>query len=342
MNPVLKKIKNIYAEGCVTVIMNTHRTRPDNSKDPLLLKNLLKEAQERLDREFDKRFAGTVMGNLNAAADKIDHNYNLESLILFANTEFSDFTRLPVGVTDRVVIDSTFATRDLVRAMRQESSYYVLVLSRQQARLIEAHNDRVIEEKSGAFPFENGLYTTDKEKLTSNKGQDNLIEEYFNRVDKLVNETVRDNPLPVVISTETRNYDHYIKVADNRDIILGHIAGNRDLDKAIHIVPDAWEFVQEEVRKKNDIRIAELKKAVSANRFESDSNEIWKAIKEGRGNTLFVKKGFYLPVELEDGRKSDDIIDEMIEQNLAFGGDVVFLEGDELEKFQNLALTTRY
>ena len=342
MNLLLKKIKNIYAEGCVTVILNTHRTRPENAKDPIALKNLIKEAEERLIQDFDKRFAGAVMGNLNAAAEKIDHNYNLESLIICANPEFSDFTRLPVPVTDRVVIDNTFATRDLVRAMRQESSYYVLVLSRQQARLIEAHNDKVIGEKTGYFPFENGLYTTDKEKLTSNKGQDNLIEEFFNRVDKLVNETIKDNPLPVVISTETRNFDHYMKVADNRENILGHISGNRDLDKAIHIVPDAWKFVQQEVKNKNGLRLAELKKAVSANKFESDTNEIMKAIREGRGSTLFVKKGFYQPVTLEDGKKIDDIVDEMIEQNLAFGGDVVFLEGDELEKFQNIALTTRY
>jgi hypothetical protein len=32
----------------------------------------------------------------------------------------------------------------------------------------------------------------------------------------------------------------------------------------------------------------------------------------------------------------------MIELNLAYGGDTVFLEGNELQQFQNLALITRF
>jgi hypothetical protein len=38
----------------------------------------------------------------------------------------------------------------------------------------------------------------------------------------------------------------------------------------------------------------------------------------------------------------DDIIDEMIEINLANGGDVVFTEGNELERFGHVVLLTRY
>ena len=38
----------------------------------------------------------------------------------------------------------------------------------------------------------------------------------------------------------------------------------------------------------------------------------------------------------------DDIIDEMIEINLQYGGDSVFLSEEELKKYQGLVLTTRY
>ena len=40
---------------CVTISLNTHRTHPDNAQDVILLKNLLKEAEERLVNEFGKR-----------------------------------------------------------------------------------------------------------------------------------------------------------------------------------------------------------------------------------------------------------------------------------------------
>jgi hypothetical protein len=99
-----------------------------------------------------------------------------------------------------------------------------------------------------------------------------------------------------------------------------------------------------------------LKQALNSGQFMSDYNDIWMALRMGRGRTLFIQEGLYQPariteedrLELVDGEKTtdkgviDDIIDDMIEENLRFGGDNVFLPGDELEKFQGLALVTRY
>ncbi len=355
MNPLLKKTKNIYEEGCVSIIMNTHRTKPDNQKDLINLKNLIKQAEERLLKDYDRKFSEPIIKNMNELSNNLDHNYNLESLIIYANRDFADFTRLPIAVEDRVVIADTFATRDLVRAMHEEYAYYVLVLSRKQARLIEAYNDKVIEEKKEEFPITNLNYTTDEEKHFTNKEQDKQIEEFFNQVDKIIWETTKDQPLPICLATETRNIDHFLKVTDKKDLIIGHINRNRDDEKAHHIVPDAWKVISELIKEKNANRIAELNTSISSGKFLRDFNEIWTAIQEGRGKTLFVKHGFYQPALLVDGKillvekferdqkgVIDDIIDEMIEQNLSFGGDIVFLERNELDKLPNVALITRY
>ena len=209
MNPLFKKVKDIYVEGCVSIIMNTHRTKPDNQKDLINLKNLIKQAEERLLKDYDRKFSEPIIKNMNELSNNLDHNYNLESLIIYANRDFADFTRLPIAVEDRVVIADTFATRDLVRAMHEAYSYYVLVLSRKQARLIEAYNDRVIEEKKGEFPICNLNYTTYEKKHFTNKEQDKQIEEFFNQVDKIIWETTKDQPLPICLATETRNMAHY-------------------------------------------------------------------------------------------------------------------------------------
>ncbi|WP_257668531.1 AOC03_06830 family ribosome hibernation factor [Parapedobacter tibetensis] len=355
MNALLKEIKDIYTEGCVTILLNTHRTKPDNVRDPLTLKNLLKDAEERLYRDYDKRFVWPIMENLNKVVESIDYNHNLDSLAIFANQTFAEYVRLPISVTDRVVIDETFATRDIVRALHSEAAYYVLVVSRQQARLIEAYSGRVVAEDAGEFPLKNTIYTTDRAKLTTVKGQDNLIEEFFNQVDKALLETIKHHPLPVLLATETRNADHYLKIADKKDLIIGHINRNRDDEKAHHIIPDAWAVVQELIKKHTAARIAELHQAVNNGKFVSDYREIWDAVLQGRGKTLFVKRGFYQPALLADNEivlvdqvdknqkgVVDDIIDEIIENHVQFGGDVVFMEGNELDEFQNLALVTRY
>jgi hypothetical protein len=355
MNPLLKRVKNVTGEVCVSVILNTHRTRPDNQQDIILLKNLVKEAEERLLNEYDKRYIEPVIKNLNSIVAGIDHNHNLESLILFASHDFADYTRLPVDVKDRVVIDESFATRDLVRAMHQESAYYILVLSRQNARLIEAFNDKVVEEIDGKFPIKNSLYTTDKLKLSMVDGQDNMIEEFFNRVDKTVWEVTKDHTLPIVLATESRNFDHYFKVSDRKDLILGHINRGRDDDKAHHIVAEAWTLVLDLIKTRNEARMSDLRSAVTSGKFVSDYNDILKAIREGRGKTLFVRKGYFQPAILENDviqlienrgnnmkNVIDDINDELIEMNMAFGGDTVFIDNDEMDLFERIALITRY
>lgn len=215
MNITLKELKNIISESCVTIIMNTHRTKPDNLKDVLNLKNLVKEAENRLLADESKRDAKKIIDKLNALVEKIDHNYNLESLVLFVNEDITEYTRLPIAVEDRVVVDHTFATRDLIRALHHETNYYVLALSQQKVRLIEAFNDSVVEEVGGSFPIENSqFYATNKAELSNASRQTNLVAEFFNRVDKEVNSVRKQNPLPVLICSEEANFHEYLKIAD--------------------------------------------------------------------------------------------------------------------------------
>jgi hypothetical protein len=356
MNITLKKLKDIQSECCVTITLETHRTKPDNMQDEKNLKNLVKEVEERLHNDYEKRFVWPIMEKLNALVEEIDHNYNLEGLVLFVNEEIAEFTRLPIKLENRTVVDETFATRDLVRALHLESGYYVLVLSRDEARMIEAHNDKVVQELGAPFPIVNNtLYSTTQPEIANAQRQTNLVQEFFNRIDKMVNEVYKSNPLPVVIATEGSNYAEYLQIADNKDIILGHINKNRNNDKAHHIIPDAWELVKNTLKERNQSRMDELNEAVGSGKFLSDFNDIWKAILEGRARTLYVEKGFYQPAKVTNGSLEllsqdkahetgvvDDIIDEMIEHNLRFGGDNVFLNKEDLKEFQGLGLITRY
>lgn len=118
----IKKIKNITADHCITIIMNSHRTRPDSLQDEVRLKNHIKTVDQRLRADTDKRTHTQLMDQLNRLAERIDHSLNLDSLILFVNEDMAEFSRLRIPVEDRVVIDDNFATRDLVRAMHLQTS----------------------------------------------------------------------------------------------------------------------------------------------------------------------------------------------------------------------------
>jgi len=355
MNMMLRRLKNIISENAITIILNTHRTLPDNQKDSLLLKNLIKEAETRLLADMDKREAESLIQRLRDLEETIDHRQNLESLILFVNEDTAEYVRLPIAVEDRVIIDKTFATRDLIRAMHMEASYLVLVLSQQKARLIKASNDKVIQEFGDPFPIENNQMVNRAE-LSNASRLTNLISEFYNQIDKEVNQLRKENQLPVLICSDTSQYHEYLKVADEKNSIYDQcLSGNHENAKAHHIVTEAWEIVKKYVIEKNNARKAELQKAISSGKFLSDTNEIWQGIQQGSVQTIFIEEGNFQPAKWIDGHityvspemrngKSvvDDIYDELIEANLRQGGDTVFLPKGELRDFNGFGAVTRY
>ncbi|NJO69406.1 MAG: hypothetical protein HC830_09115 [Bacteroidetes bacterium] len=136
-------------------------------------------------------------------AESVDHSQNQDSLLLFVNRHIAELVRLPVEVEDRVVIAESFATRDLVRALHLQKSYFILVISRDKARLIEAYNNQLVREIDDPFPIENTeLYLTSENDLSMSKQKDLMKEEFFNRVDKVMQNIVKDKQMPLVICTE--------------------------------------------------------------------------------------------------------------------------------------------
>ena len=355
MNSTLEKLKDVKSDCCVTIQLQTHRTPPGNQKDSIELKNLVRKVEKRLATECDKEKASVIIDKIKDLASDIDYRFNLETLILFANEHIAEYTRLPINVEhNKVTIGKTFFTRDLVRAVHQELDYFILVLSRDKARLIEALADKEVQEITNGFPIENTFKVPGGAQGAIAKLESSQILEFFNRVDKQLNQTQKGNDLPVFIATDESNYSEYLKVADRKEKIHGLIAGNRDIENAHNIIDAVWPVAKKWNEEKNRERLEELDKAIGAKLFLTDFTEIWRAISEGRGRTLFVKQGYFQPAKLENNvvqlvsseneseANVEDIIDDMIEKNLDFGGDTVFVYGNELDRYDGLVLITRY
>ena len=355
MNTTLKKLKNISSENCISIIMNSHRMKPGYLKDELTLKNLIKEAENRLLESTSKQEATALVEKLQKLAGEIDHSHNLDSLMLFVNKDTAKVVKLPIEVTDRVIIDNNFATRDLVRAMHIETNYYVLVLSQEKVRLIEAFNDKVVQEFGAPFPMEN-TFPMNKPEVAVSSRKTNLIAEFFNQVDKAVNLIRKENPLPVLICTVEENYAEYLKIADEKhSIFTTYLNKNRIAETDHAIVTEAHKMVEAYNAKRNKERKAELHKAISENKFLSNTYDIYKAINEGRVQTLFIEEGLFQPTiitkddivyvsdfQRNDSNVIDDVYDELIEMNMRFGGDVVFMPQGKLDRFNGFGAITRY
>lgn len=357
MNTTLKRLRKIRSGNCITIALNTHRTHPDTEKDAIVLKNLVAEAAERLAVNTDNNVARTLTEKLETLAKSVDHRANLDSLLLFVNMDIAEMVRLSIPVTDRVVFGDRFATRDLLHSTHLETRYFILVLNKDEAKLIEARNDQAIRESVAPFPIQNADHSktfSAQSKDTNRTGA--LISEFFNFVDKEVNKVRKEDPLPVLICSDESNFYEYLKIADQQKSILPEFLNrSRQNEKPNAIVADAWPILQQYTQNKNDVRISELLQAVNQQKFLSDTNDISRAITEGRVQTLFLEHGLHQSAANDQGQINDeiaaiadsrtaidDIYEDLIGRHIDSGGDVVLLPQGTLPQFNGLGAVTRY
>ena len=156
-----KNNDEFHGDACVTIVVPTHRTHPDSDKDPIELKNAVAEAEKSLHDRLEKRQVWPIVENMREAEASVDHRTNLDSLVLYANEHFSAVVKVSVGLEPRVFVGQEFDLSPLYKARQQNRSYYILTVSKQVIRLIEAHNDKALyERQEGDFPFERDRFYT--------------------------------------------------------------------------------------------------------------------------------------------------------------------------------------
>lgn len=370
MKATLKSLRETKANPAVSIFVKTHREHPANEKDPIALKNQLKVAEERLTNEYDKRTAATILDKIHAEFSEFNHNYNLDTLAIFASTDDVQVIRMPLDTIERVVISDSFATRDLVRDMASAVHFYTVVLTRDNARLIEASNDRVVREfnkdddaqnnmESIAFPVENnGLYTTgDGGSDRSSNNEDSYLKEFFNQVDKSVQELWGEHKMPLVIVGDVRNIGYYKDVCDRPENIIATVSNVTDLEEgsAQHIVDGVQKAVEEYRTSLHHAAMSEIDKARGADMLRTDLQEVYRGAFQGAGETLYVRRGYIQSAKIDEKAQTftlaqdasadgvtDDAIGEIIEHVIHNGGEVVFMPEGIMGEDQPIALVTRY
>ncbi|ERL55740.1 AOC03_06830 family ribosome hibernation factor [Psychrobacter aquaticus] len=370
MKATLKSLRATKANPAVSIFVKTHRAHPANDQDPIALKNQLKVVEERLTNEYDKRTATTILDNIHAKTNELNHNYNLDTLAIFASTDDVQIIRMPIDTTERVVISNRFATRDLVRDMASAVHYYTVVLTRDSARLIEASNDRVVKEfdkdddgqnnmDNIPFPIENnGLYTTgDGGSDRSSNNESSYLKEFFNQVDKSVQELWGEHKMPLVIVGDAKNIGYYKEVCDRPDNIIATVSNATNLDdgSAQHIVDSVQEAVEEYRTSLHQAALSEIDSARGANMLQTDLQEVYRSAFQGAGETLYVRRGYMQSAKIDEQAQTlsiandaaaegvtDDAIGEIIEHVIHNGGKAVFMPQDIMAEDQPIALVTRY
>ncbi len=354
----LEKLQQVRGVPAVSLLAPTDRRRPGNPEDPIVVRGLLAEAKERLLARHEEREVAPLVGQLEAAVRSIDFDHPADAIAVFATRDDAQVLTLPFSVRARVVIDETFATRDLAAGWARSPRYRVLVLSEKPTRLFNAVADQLIEVRHGGFPvviegalgepLPSGAYPPHASR--SNEAH----RQFFRHVDRALGKVSAADPTPVVVVGLERDLAYYDEVTGHGELIVGRVQGDHHETAPRELGAIVWPAMQDHLAGRDARAVDELVGAVGAGRAAVGIKPVWEAANQGRGHRLLVEDSYFgaqyrvVDDDLEPAGDVDapgvieDVVDEIVEIVLAKGGEVAFVGPGELHEHGPIALHLRY
>lgn len=346
----------------VSLLMTTTpapRMLPD---DVARLAGLARQAQRRLEAEALPAVRRTVLSPLADLVAEAGRGPTTAAIGLFASAATSTAVRLPVPVSDRVVIDPTFATRDLVRALHRTPRHVVLALSLDEARLFDGMGEdlrpapvRTFPRTApGTAPAPGRGQVQQSESRRQRNVQPQQRRPFFQDVDRALGAYLRLHPAPLVLVGTERVLAEFRQVSSHLSRLAGCVHGGLltapTSDLVARIRPVLTDYLHSRQQEALDL----LDRRTGAKRTVSGIESAWLAAQAERPEMLAVEEGYFFPARLDDGgglltaasdvdhpEVIDDAVDELIEMVLRRGGWVAVVDDGRLAGHDRVALTLR-
>lgn len=342
---------------CVTISMNTNSTSPNNANDTIALKNLLKEAAEKVEKEYDKKLTKSLFDKMALVEGEIDQKHNLKSLSIYLSNDTQEYIQSEWPIQNNAVhISNSFFINALIKSYNRSEAYLILVISKNSINLYEALNEEIINEVINEdLPISGNTYSNAlRAKNDDTKHTEDIMVDFFNKVDKCILKVYNENNLKCVVIGTEDNYTRIIQSADNQHIYYGF--HNIDYNNiSLHqIAKQGWDIVQQQQHNKRTEAITEMKEAVSKGNVITNLEEIYQMALDGRGELLIVHEDFIQQVIMETDRtfrivnenneaeNKEDITSKIAWQVMSKKGRVIFTTQEEIKEIGLIALKTRY
>ena len=331
----LDKVLALGGEVAVSIYAPTHRRAPENQADPILVRNLLTQAEELILSLGDKRQMGPVLENLEAAYNSVDFAHTSEGLALLVSENGFYAFNLSHTPNEQVSVSKEFSVAELSKTISKSWEYHLLVLSESPTRLF--HGDRdALEEIKGDFPIEHtGRGGT--QALPTGFGQRTSVVEdeehrkFFRQVSDALTAVQAQDKLPLVVTGVNRFQAFWADVAPSQaaDLI---IEGSYDFMSEAELLAKCWPEIQDHFRAENTKVLADLDSAKSQKRYAGGMTEVSEMATAGRIGILVVS----------DDETANPEVEKVVQLVLASAGEVFFVPAAELTNFAAIAARLRF
>ena len=333
---LLNELQQMRSFPSITILMNTTPRSTMNDDEKASARRLIETANQRLS-ELDGIDPDVFVVRMNdllvaRADERAGH-----ALAMCVSSDHSVAVTLGGAVDERVVIDETFATRDLVADLNRTAVYSVLTVSDAMVRAFLGDRQRLVEQRSEQWPLKRPDDTSDTV--------------WSQQVDAAARAMYLEVPIPVVTAGVDRSTNRLIDAVALE--VVGHIGGNHDRTAASDLHTLVWPVVLDWKALQQDRALEQLDQARSSKRYASGVDEIWALASEGRVDLLVVEDDYSMSARLDDNGHLhptedrdrdviDDVVDEIIEAVIQNGGHTTFVGPSTLDQHGSMAAVLRF
>ncbi len=334
---LLSELQSFRSYPSITVLFNTTTGGALSQPNVATALRLIDDADRRLREEVSDNIRSSLITTITGLLHLQLNEPTTKAMALFVSSETQAVVRLGQPVTDRVIIDETFATRDLVADLNRTALYRVVTISDRSARLFVGDRQRLAEDRSEGWP----LMRPDE--MTSSS--------WTVALGKALQAEQERHPLATVFAGVDRSIRKTL--VGQLFESVGVIPGNHDRTSWAELHTLSWPLVTDWLRADGKRAFAELENARSQRLFASGIHELWVLGDEGRISLLAVEESYAVAATLTGTAVNrvadptapgvvDDLVDELIEVVLSKGGSVVMVPDDSLADNDRIAGVLRY
>ena len=361
---------------CLSLYQPTHRAFPERQQDPIRFRNLLKELEQSLLKRYPGRDVEPLLAPLRELAEDAEFwNHPADGLAVLRSADLFRVYRLQRPVAPLAVAADSFHTKPLMRIVQSADRYQILGIDRQKARLFEGNRDGLEEIALGEVPgtIDEALdRDIERERATRFHGRQDSrntarqgtdvrqdyveadTEAFFRVVDRAVTEHhSRPSGMPLLLMALADHQARFRRISDNPALLEAGIERDPDSITLEALREEAWQLVQPRYLERLAGLVDRYRAAHARAQATDQLPDAARAAVEGRvacllleadrqqAGRLVPETGSIIPGDL-DNPHLDDLFDDIGEQVLRTGGEVIIVPAEAMPTDTGLAATYRF
>ncbi|MCW3092016.1 MAG: hypothetical protein JWP81_3085 [Ferruginibacter sp.] len=322
------------------------------------LERAVNKVEQVLQEHYPGEVAMFVMQKLKLIVNELNFNTHKNSIAIYVSPVFEKILYLDIAVEEKIIVDGSFAIRDLVYNKKQSRKYLVLSLSGKKMHIYLGDSGSLVRIVSNT-PELVYAYINDAPQRVANfsdpsERKETVMDKFLQHIDNSLAIILNAYRLPLFVLAPEKILGHFKKLTKHREAVIEFVPGDYEqtpteqLKEALNPYIEDWKKV-----KQRDL-LNQIETAAGKKKLSAGIRNVWDEAMARKGRLLVVEKS-YIPQSgtsdeiINKAMKSynahsyiKDEVDDIIEKVLENGGDVEFVDDGLLKNYQKIALVQYY